>query len=158
MRAFHVITKSSFLVQNGTNSEHRDQTMLQVIAYKRLLTTMGGIILSVAVVAYERSEGYIQRIDFTLFTPLIYVTYTSLQLNVHVNVHFIRKSIQSVLTFVYQDLVLNCSPFGIRKKMVSLLNCSLSSLFKIYIYATLMPPNGVDILLSRPGLQLLLTV
>ena len=33
--------------------------MLQVIAYKRLLTTMGGIILSVAVVAYERSEGYI---------------------------------------------------------------------------------------------------
>lgn len=158
MHAFHVITKSSFLVQNGTNSEHRDQTMLQVIAYKRLLTTMGGIILSVAVVAYERSEGYIQRIDFTLFTPLIYVTYTSLQLNVHVNVHFIRKSIQSVLTFVYQDLVLNCSPFRIRKKMVSLLNCSLSSLFKIYIYATLMPPNGVDILLSRPGLQLLLTV
>lgn len=158
MCAFHVITKSSFLVQNGTNSEHRDQTMLQVIAYKRLLTTMGGIILSVAVVAYERSEGYIQRIDFTLFTPLIYVTYTSLQLNVHVNVHFIRKSIQSILTFVYQDLVLNCSPFGIRKKMVSLLNCSLSSLFKIYIYATLMPPNGVDILLSRPGWQLLLTV
>lgn len=158
MRAFHVITKSSFLVQNGTNSEHRDQTMLQVIAYKRLLTTMGGIILSVAVVAYERSQGYIQRIDFTLFTPLIYATYTSLQLNVHVNVHFICKSIQSVLTFVYQDLVLHCSPFGIRKKMVSLLNCSLSSLFKIYIYATLMPPNGVDILLSRPGLQLLLTV
>ena len=66
-----------------------------------------------AVVAYERSEG---RIDCKLFTALIYATYTSLSLNVLINVQFIGKNIQSVLTFVYQDLVLNCSPFGIRKK------------------------------------------
>lgn len=147
MRAFHVITKSSFLVQNGTNSEHRDQTMLQVIAYKRLLTTMGGIILSVAMVAYERSEGYIQTIDFTLFTPLIYVTYTSLQLNVQ----SCKCTLYSQKYSVSTDLCISrpCPKlftFWDQKKMVSLLNCSFSSLFKIYIYATLMPPNGVDIL------------
>lgn len=114
--------------------------------------------LSVTVVAYEKSEGCIWRSDCKQSTALIYITISLLiaKCTCKCTVYWEKYSVSTDLCisrpcpelFTFRD----------KKKMVSLLNCSFSSLFKIYMYATLIPSNGVDLLLSRPGWQLLPTV